>query len=125
MKIKLTLLLFCVYSSIFSETLILTYRLDQHGVQDKYTDPIVLERSGENFIEIKEKLPNQSYKIWNETNDFIILVSQKERDNSSMISSYYINKETQKWVHQDFGWFSLDYDVNHCVTHGKFTYLEN
>ena len=76
-------------------------------------------------IEIKEKLPNQLYKIWNETNDFIILVSQKERDNSSMISTYYMDKKTQKWVHQDFGWFSLDYDVNHCVTHGKFTYLEN
>ena len=92
MKYFTCLLYFC--SSLFSETLILTYRLDQHGVQDNYTDPIVLEKSGANFIEIKEKLPNQLYKIWNETNDFIILVSQKERDNSSMISSYYMDKKT-------------------------------
>ena len=123
MKIKFILLLLCFCSVGFCETLILTYRLDQHGEQDEYTDPIILVRENKTFVEKRESKPesDQIYDIWNETKDFIILVSKKS--DTSMVSSYYIDKVKRKWVNQDFGWFSLNHDVNHCVTHGKFRVL--
>ena len=123
MRFSLSLLLLCFCSVGFCETLILTYRLDQHGEQDEYTDPIILVRENKTFVEKRESKTESDkiYDIWNETKDFIILVSEKS--DSSMVSSYYIDKVKKKWVNQDFGWFSLNHDVNHCVTHGKFRVL--
>ena len=68
MKTKLTLLLLCFCSIGFCETLILTYRLDQHGERDEYTDPIILVSENKTFVKKKESKtdPDQIYDIWSE-----------------------------------------------------------
>jgi len=130
MKIKLTLLLVCFCSNLFSETYILTQELTKYNRPGEFKSTVFKRHKGEYFKEIKNDRSYDevwdNHKIHSETSDSLIIISTEQFSkeiNSIMI--IVINKKDMTWGAKYINLDNLKDEMNSIGSFGKFTVIKD